>query len=372
MIRERLVADLPTELAQIETKGRMLEGYASVFDHPIDSGTRGHPQTTYVRPGAFTRTLKNNRDQIQVLFNHGHDPRYGELPIGTIKQLEEDRRGLRASVELHDGPDNENIRAALASGALRAMSIQFETMQEDFSEDGTERNIREVKLWEFGPVTFPANTAAVASLHSLAALAYDLSRHQMMPMPTTKAGMARHLREQHDMSEEDIADMSMAEKQAMHRRMHRQGADHEHEGMSADAPLEAHWDGAAALRSASTAAEFRKIAFERRNDSDPDTAAHWALPHHPNPKGAPGNADSAGVAAALAALHGGRGGAPDLVMSVASVEAHLQAHQSESSSVETRESTLDEARLTWLLRAGRSLDRSAAEMAREMARIRQL
>ena len=118
---------------------------------------------------------------IQVMFNHGHDPRYGELPIGTIKELEEDSYGLRASVELHDGPDNENIRAALASGALRAMSIQFETMQEDFNDDQTERNIREVKLWEFGPVSFPANEGAVATLHSLAALAYDLDEQRDQP-----------------------------------------------------------------------------------------------------------------------------------------------------------------------------------------------
>ena len=175
-MRERFVADIPRELAQVETKGRMLEGYASVFNYPIDSGTSRRPQTTFVKPGAFTKTLKENMGQIQVMFNHGHDPRYGELPIGTIKDLHEDSRGLKASVELHDGPDNENIRSALASGALRAMSIQFETMQEDFNDDMTERNLRELKLWEFGPVAFPANAAATASLHSLAAMAVDLEK----------------------------------------------------------------------------------------------------------------------------------------------------------------------------------------------------
>jgi HK97 family phage prohead protease len=178
-MRERLIANIPQEFAQVETKGRMLEGYASAFNYPIESGTRAHPQTTLVRPGAFTRTLKNNRDQIQVLFNHGHDPRYGELPIGTIKDLHEDKRGLKAQVELHDGPDNENIRAALASGALRAMSIQFEDLTPDaeqFNEDRSERYLTELKLWEFGPVTFPANEGAVATLHSLAALAVDLER----------------------------------------------------------------------------------------------------------------------------------------------------------------------------------------------------
>jgi HK97 family phage prohead protease len=84
----------------------------------------------------------------------------------------------------------------------------------------------------------------------------------------------------------------------------------------------ASWDGAAAMRSCSSAADFRKIAFERANDSDPDTAAHWALPHHSSP-GA--EANPAGVAAALGALHGGRGGAPDL-KSKGAAESHLNAH----------------------------------------------
>jgi HK97 family phage prohead protease len=302
-MRERLVADIPRELAQVQSQGNMLKGYASVFDHPIDSGNALYPQTTYVKPGAFTRTLKNNREQVQVLFNHGHDPRYGELPIGTISRLEEDKRGLYAEVQLHDGPDNANIRAALASGALRAMSIQFETIAEDLADDGATRNLREIKLWEFGPVTFPANQAATASLHSIAGFAVEL-----------------------------------------------------------------HWDGAAAMRSASSAAEFRQIAFERNNDSDPDTAAHWTLPHHPRPGAGP---DSVGVGAALAALSGARGGAPDLKQSVESVRSHLQAHQSESSS-EARESTLDEARLTWARNASRTLEQEDEVLAATAARFAKL
>jgi len=86
--------------------------------------------------------------------------------------------------------------------------------------------------------------------------------------------------------------------------------------------MKAEWNGDAAMRSCHSAADFRKIAFERANDSDPDTAAHWALPHHSSP-GA--EANPAGVAAALAALHGARGGAPDL-KNKAAAESHLQAH----------------------------------------------
>jgi hypothetical protein len=77
------------------------------------------------------------------------------------------------------------------------------------------------------------------------------------------------------------------------------------------------------LHHPSEIADLRKIAFERANDSDPDTAAHWALPHHPSP-GA--DADPAGVSAALGALNGARGGAPDL-KSKEAAQAHLENHQ---------------------------------------------
>ena len=139
--------------------------------------------------------------------------------------------------------------------------------------------------------------------------------------------------------------------------------------------IEEHWDGAAAMRSCSNAAEFRKIAFERDNDSDPDTAAHWTLPHHPSWTGAPGNADPQGVAAALAALHGGRGGPPSLKMSVDSVESHLQAHQAETSSAQGRgedSRTLDPDRLTWSLEASRRLLVEGEEMQTTLARINRL
>jgi HK97 family phage prohead protease len=167
-VKEREFASFPVELAQVQATGRTLKGLASAFDHPIDSGVRGFPQTTFVRKGAFSKTLKEHAASwFKVLFNHGLDPRYGQLPIGVATRLEENSQGLYAEVELHDGPDNQNIIAALASGALNAMSIQFEVTDEAFNDDRSERYIQALKLYEFGPVTFPANEAATASLHSL-------------------------------------------------------------------------------------------------------------------------------------------------------------------------------------------------------------
>jgi HK97 family phage prohead protease len=166
-MREREFASFPMELARVAAEGRTIRGYASVFNYPIDSGTTHHAQTTFVRPGAFTKTLQENRDRVQVLVNHGMDARWGMSPVATVREMEQDAHGLRIAADIIDHPEFDPIVASLKAGALRAMSIQFETVKESFNDDRTERNLDEVSLWEFGPVTFPANTAATASLHSL-------------------------------------------------------------------------------------------------------------------------------------------------------------------------------------------------------------
>jgi HK97 family phage prohead protease len=44
-----------------------------------------------IHPGAFARTLAEDRGSIRALFEHGHDAQVGFRPLGTITQLEEDR-----------------------------------------------------------------------------------------------------------------------------------------------------------------------------------------------------------------------------------------------------------------------------------------
>jgi HK97 family phage prohead protease len=165
-------ARIESAAAGLGAKGNTLVGWASVFNYPILGGGLKR-ETTYVVPGAFARTIKED-PMPQVLLNHGRDPQVGEKPLGVPEVYEEQRKGgpnneggLYVEVPLDDTSYNRDIRTSLASGALRAMSIMFETERESFSEDRASRYIEQVRLFEFGPVTFPANEAAVASLHSL-------------------------------------------------------------------------------------------------------------------------------------------------------------------------------------------------------------
>jgi HK97 family phage prohead protease len=164
---------------------------------------------------------------------------------------------------------------------------------------------------------------AMAHMRALYASESDKEKSMKAAMPDTPEAMRQHLESQHGTDMADVADMSMDDMMAMHNDMHASdGADHTHEGMMSKA--EAKWDGDAAMASAHNAADFRKIAFERNNDSDPDTAAHWALPHHTSPDA---DADPGGVSAALGALSGGRGGEPDL-KDAGAARSHLEAHSS--------------------------------------------
>jgi len=56
------------------------------------------------------------------------------------------------------------------------------------------------------------------------------------------------------------------------------------------------WDAAAALAKCKSASDFRSICAGEHTKGSPDSAAHWALPHHNSPGGGP---DKGGVVAAL-------------------------------------------------------------------------
>jgi HK97 family phage prohead protease len=268
-------------------------------------------ETIYIRPNSLNKTLRETRDQLVVLYHHGKDPQIGSKPLGKPKVVDVQKYGLWTETPLAKTAYNEQIVIPLLEdGTLNSMSIQFATMQQSWNREGTERYIEQMALVEFGPTPMPRNLGATAALHS-----FDV-----------------------------------------------------------DALLELHWDGNAAMRSCSSAAEFRKVAFERSNDSDPDTAAHWALPHHPSPDGAPANADPQGVAAALAALHGGRTGTPmsGFVQPISAIESHLNRHQAETSQSWDRESIPDGDRVTWTVRAWEAMERNALDVETETARIARL
>lgn len=151
-----------------EDDGNTLVGYAAKFDSPTLINSWEGRFIERIAPGAFKKTLKERGDKVKVLFNHGQDPSVGERPLGKPSVIREDEYGLYVEVPLDDTSYNQDLKASLASGAIDGMSFRFTVVREDWddSDDIDVRTVQEAKLYEFGPVTFPAYSDTSAGVRS--------------------------------------------------------------------------------------------------------------------------------------------------------------------------------------------------------------
>lgn len=146
--------DYKFEFKKLDDEGEF-EGFASTWEK--DS------YGDIILPGAFTRTIKSWRRSgllLPVLWQH-----FYYEPIGGIypDAMEEQKKGLYVKGKLLLSiPRAVEARDLLVEKIIRGMSIGFTIPKgkADWSDDYTERYIREVKLWENSVVTFPANKGA--------------------------------------------------------------------------------------------------------------------------------------------------------------------------------------------------------------------
>jgi HK97 family phage prohead protease len=127
-----------------------------------------------IAPGAFKKTFSENTPK--VLFQHGGDPQIGDKVLGPPDVLREEDFGPYYEVPLLDTSYNRDLVPGLEKG-LYGASFRFSIMREDWvQEPGVseynpkglpERTVREARVPEFGPVTFPAYADATAGVRSL-------------------------------------------------------------------------------------------------------------------------------------------------------------------------------------------------------------
>lgn len=127
-----------------------------------------------IAPGAPDRHLKTHRDKVKVLFNHGMDPTIGDKPLGKPDVIESKKRGLWTETPLLDTSYNQDLHVLLSAEAIDGMSFRFNVQREEWKDEPKptkqnpkglpQRTIRELKLFEFGPVTFPAYEATTAGI----------------------------------------------------------------------------------------------------------------------------------------------------------------------------------------------------------------
>ncbi len=159
----------------------------------IDSLYEGH-FLERIAPGAFAKTFSEQREQMRCLFEHGRDPSIGNKILGPITRLEEDEEGALYEVQLLDTAYNQELLPGLREG-LYGASFRFSVLREDYVQRPRrsqhnprglpERTLLELRVPEFGPVTFPAYAGATAGVRSLTD---DFLRRQLEPdqWPSTK------------------------------------------------------------------------------------------------------------------------------------------------------------------------------------------
>jgi HK97 family phage prohead protease len=175
---------LLTRAVTFETRasddGFTLEGYGAVFDSPtrIDSWEGTFDEV--IAKGAFAKTLKERTPVVQ--FDHGHDIATGSVPIAAVEKIREDSKGLFVSARMFDNPRVEPIRQAIAGGAIDGMSFRFRVVREEWDDSGdiAVRTIKEVELFELGPVVFPAYDATSVGVRSLLADLDDTQRARLL------------------------------------------------------------------------------------------------------------------------------------------------------------------------------------------------
>jgi HK97 family phage major capsid protein/HK97 family phage prohead protease len=167
----------PSEVREEAGQPTRLVGHFARFDtfNEINSATEGRFMERIAR-GAFKKTFAENRS-IKVLFQHGKDPSVGEQPIAKVIELREDEHGPYYEAELLDGIPPlvlDGLRKGVYGVSYR---FSVEPSRDDFdprpgrsptNPNGLpERTIRQSWVYEFGPVTFPADAGADIAVRSI-------------------------------------------------------------------------------------------------------------------------------------------------------------------------------------------------------------
>lgn len=137
--------------AKVDLDKNEFEGYASTFGNRDLVGD-------IVEKGAFAKTIQERlpKGLVKVLWQH-YDP------MGLPKHMEEDSKGLYVVAKVSKTNENQDRLQLMKDGVVDRLSIGYDVVKREVDDSAKDRTVRlkELKLYEFSPVTFPANEEAV-------------------------------------------------------------------------------------------------------------------------------------------------------------------------------------------------------------------
>lgn len=175
--------------AEGDDDGLTLEGYGAVFNTPTLINDWMGDFEEIIAPGAFAKTIRDKGPRgIRLQFDHGRHPLIGSIPLGVIEELHEDARGLFVRARLTDNWLIQPIRDAISDGSVQGMSFRFRVLREEVDSDREPelRTVKEVELFEVGPVVWPAYEQTTVGVR-----AQEVA--QLLMDPSQRAAVARAL-----------------------------------------------------------------------------------------------------------------------------------------------------------------------------------
>jgi HK97 family phage prohead protease len=138
--------------SHVNIEQRTFMGYASTFGNVDLVGD-------IIERGSFSKSIKERgpkgSNQIKVLWQHNE-------PLGIPLAMYEDEKGLYVEGKVSKTRLGDEALELMKDGVVDKMSIGFSIPKGKMEWDDKTgvRKIKEVKLMEFSPVTFPANELA--------------------------------------------------------------------------------------------------------------------------------------------------------------------------------------------------------------------
>lgn len=173
---------LTAEIMDMNPKQGIVTGYFSKFNNVDADGD-------IIRPGAFTKTIKEQGPQsslprIKHLLNH--DP---SLPLGVLKSLTEDNYGLAYESQVGSHEGGEDFIKMVESGLITEHSIGFKIIKRNLIQtyenylmnpSAGQYEITEIKLYEGSSLTaWGANPLTpITSLKSMNDVDMLVAKHE--------------------------------------------------------------------------------------------------------------------------------------------------------------------------------------------------
>lgn len=142
-----LYKDLPIE--DIDEKAGIVKGYGSIFGNK-DS------DDDIIERGAYTKTIQEHGNRVRYLWQHDIT-----RPIGKMRELEEDEKGLRFVAEIPKTTFGNDVIELMKFGVITENSVGILPILKDYNEETKTRHIKEVKLYEISAVTLASNDQAM-------------------------------------------------------------------------------------------------------------------------------------------------------------------------------------------------------------------